>query len=156
MASLPASKLPPLPMDCRALVPHREPMLLIDRLLSCRGEGGCVEARVTEGTPFVDAHGNLEPLVAVELLAQAFAALKGYADLASESGPGKGFLVGVRKVAVTGRARLGDVLTIHVAAKGEFDGFAVVEGQVRRGEDLLATGSLKLWVPAREPVEEKS
>lgn len=130
-------------------------MLLIDRLLSCEEEGGCVEARLTEDNPFMDAHGNLEPLVAVELLAQTFAALKGYADLASEAGPGKGFLVGVRKVVVTGRARMGEVLTIHVAAKGEFDGFAVVDGEVRRGEEVLATGSLKLWVPGRETGEEK-
>ncbi|MEG6550710.1 3-hydroxyacyl-ACP dehydratase [Desulfocurvibacter africanus] len=155
MTLLPASKPLALPMDCQALVPHRGPMLLIDRLLSCQDKGGCVEARVVESNPFVDADGELEPLVTVELMAQAFAALKGYADLASGAEPSKGLLVSVRKVAVSGRARVGDVLTINLAVKGEFDGFTVVEGEVRKDDTLLAEGSLKLWIPGRESVEEK-
>lgn len=147
MTLLPSSKLPPLPVEAERLVPHREPMLLIDRLVSCSGEGGTVEANVRADNPFIGPSGELEPLAAVELLAQAFAACKGYADLASRSGPGKGFLVGVRKVATYSAVRVGDVLSVSVAAKGEFDGFAVVEGEVRRAGALVATGSLKLWVP---------
>lgn len=147
MTLLPKTRLPALPVDAATLVPHRRPMLLIDRLLACREDGGCVEAVVRPDNPFVDGQGRLEPLAAVELLAQAFAACKGYADLAAESGPGKGFLVGVRKVALHGVARLGDTLMVNVAAKGEFDGFAVIEGEVRRDGELLASGSLKLWVP---------
>ncbi len=147
MTLLPSAKLPALPVAAESLVPHRGPMLLIDRLVSCTGVGGTVEARVKADNPFLGPSGELEPLAAVELLAQAFAACKGYADLADGSGPGKGFLVGARKVVTHDVARVGDVLQVNVAAKGEFDGFAVVEGEVRHDGRLVATGSLKLWVP---------
>jgi hypothetical protein len=48
------------------------------------------------------------------------------------------------------RPRLGDKLEIKVRAAARLEGFAVVEGSVRRGHELLAEGNIKLWIVPAE------
>ena len=100
-----------LPMPAFMLVPHRPPLLLVDRLLEIAEESGVVEAKMTGASLLADESGRVDPLAAVELMAQACAAVKGYRD--RQNGlltPGKGFLVGVRKFQVAGALSMGDLL----------------------------------------------
>jgi 3-hydroxymyristoyl/3-hydroxydecanoyl-(acyl carrier protein) dehydratase len=57
-----------------------------------------------------------------------------------------GFLVGVRHMEFTGRAHAGDHLRTSIRTVTSFGGFAVVEGTVARGDETIASGSIKLWL----------
>jgi 3-hydroxyacyl-[acyl-carrier-protein] dehydratase len=141
------------PIPAGDLIPHRPPMRLIDALTDFREQAGTLKAVVRSDSPLTRKDGTLEEVGLVEMLAQAYAALKGYEDRLGGEAVKRGFLVGVRALSTTGIARVGDHLEIHLKTVAVLDGFAVAEGKVLRGDDVLARGTLKLWVSS-EIVEE--
>lgn len=133
-----------LPMSAGRLIPHRPPMLLVDRLLTAESDSGTVEACFDSGSILVNSRGEVDEVVLVELLAQGYAAIKGYEDLSNGTPVKEGFLVGVRKLRISGQAFAGDRLLITIRTVGTFEGFAVVEGEIRRKDEIIAAGTLKL------------
>ena len=135
------------PIAAEQLIPHRPPLCLIDRLLAYDGLQGVVEATLLPGSICIMDDGSIEQTALVELIAQSFAAIKGYADLLEGKPVYKGFLVGVKRVTFQGTAYGNDRLLIDITKTGETDEFALAEGRVIRGEEVLAAGSLMVWIP---------
>jgi predicted hotdog family 3-hydroxylacyl-ACP dehydratase len=136
-----------LPIDAEQLVPHRRPVCMIDRLVEYRDESGVVEALIRSGNILVGEDGVLDCIAYMELIAQAYAAFKGYRDMLHEEPVKKGFLVVVKHMECKREAFLGDILRINVSTISEVGGFAVAEGTVTRDDEVLATGGLTLWIP---------
>lgn len=145
-----------LPLPVEKLIPHQKPMCLIDRLVEFKGQSGTVDARVYPGQILVDSEGRLETLALAEMIAQAYAAVKGYDDRLAGKPIRQGFLVGIRKIRFHRPALAGDHLKVHVNTVGGISGFAVVEGQVTRKNNIIAEGQVKLWVDEDEPTEKVS
>jgi predicted hotdog family 3-hydroxylacyl-ACP dehydratase len=135
-----------LPMPAEAFIPHRLPMRLVDTLLSCQGGAGVVEAVPPAGSILADEDGALDEVAFVELLAQGYAVIRGYDDLLNGREISEGYLVGVRKLRVTGRARVGERLLIRIRTVGTFERFALAEGEIEAGTQIIASGSIKLWI----------
>jgi 3-hydroxyacyl-[acyl-carrier-protein] dehydratase len=135
-----------LPLPAEAFLPHRPPMRLVDTLVSYDDATGVIEARPPADSLLVDADGTLDEAALVEMLAQGYAAIKGYEDQLQGKEISEGYLVGVRKLHVTGRARAGERLLIRIRTVGSFDKFAIAEGEIERGTDTIASGTLKLWI----------
>lgn len=140
-----------LPLAAEALMPHRLPMRLVDRLVEYTGQAGTVEAEVAAGNPLLDSAGRLDEVALAELLAQAYALVKGYGARRDGEPIRKGFLVGFREFVCAGPARLGDRLRIAVRAVADVEDFTVAEGEIWRGAERIAHGSLKLWIPKEGP-----
>lgn len=79
------------PLD--ELVPHRPPALLLQRLIARTEDGLAAVAAVPRDSPFV-RRGRVPALLALEMAAQAAAALEALAGLAGP--PRLGYLVGIR------------------------------------------------------------
>jgi predicted hotdog family 3-hydroxylacyl-ACP dehydratase len=135
-----------LPMPAEIFIPHRPPMRLVDTLVSYGDAGGVVEASPAADCILVGTDGALDEAAFVELLAQGYAVIKGYDDTLHEKDISEGYLVGVRKMRITGRAYVGDQLLIHIRTVGSFEGFAVAEGEIVRATEIIASGSIKLWI----------
>jgi len=138
--------VPALPVDAEELIPHRKPMCMVDRLIEFKGLGGSVETVVSSESVLVDDTGQLDPLAVAEMIAQAYAAVKGYADRISGKSGQQGFLVGIRKIWFPAKVFAGQHLRINVHTVGAISGFAVVEGEVTRDHEVVAQGELKLWI----------
>jgi predicted hotdog family 3-hydroxylacyl-ACP dehydratase len=121
-------------------------MRLVETLISYDSAFAVVETKVTADSILVDSDGFLDEAALVELLAQGYATVKGYADTLEGDEISRGYLVGVRKLHIYGLATAGDRLTINIRTVGSFEGFAVAEGEVVRGEEIIASGSIKLWI----------
>ena len=135
-----------LPIEAEGLIPHRLPMRMVDRLLEIDGKNGVVEALVAVDCPLVSTDGRLEDAALIELMAQAYAVIKGYCDLIEKKPVKQGFLVGIKKIDRLLSAHIGDRLKININTLAELGDFAVAEGEVWRGEELLACGQIKVWV----------
>jgi predicted hotdog family 3-hydroxylacyl-ACP dehydratase len=83
----------------------------------------------------------------VEIIAQSFAAVKGYADLLEGKPISKGFLVGVKRLNIFGMVYKGDGLLTFIERVGETDEFSLAEGKVMREGQLIASGNVMVWVP---------
>jgi len=135
-----------LPMPAAAFIPHRPPMQLVDTLISYGDGTGVVEATPVADCILVDEDGALDEAAFVELLAQGYAVIKGYDDLLQGKEISEGYLVGVRKLRITGRARAGEPLLVRIRTVGSFEGFAVAEGEIERAAEIIASGTIKLWI----------
>jgi predicted hotdog family 3-hydroxylacyl-ACP dehydratase len=136
------------PMEAERLIPHRKPMQMIDRLVEATAEaGGTAEVVVSADHVLVDHHGHLDRAAFPELIAQAYAAVQGYAYQQAGRTIVPGFLVGIRRCNVSGEATAGDRLRVRVYTVKQFGGFALAEGAVMRGQDTIATASIKVWIP---------
>ncbi len=133
-------------MPAAAFIPHRPPMQLVDTLIAYADAGGVVEARPAADCILVDSNGILDEAAFVELLAQGYAVIKGYDDTLQGKEISEGYLVGTRKLCITGIARAGERLLINIRTVGSFEGFAVAEGEIMRDEETIASGSIKLWI----------
>lgn len=120
---------------------------MIDRLVEYADESGVVEALIGPDNLLVDEDGILDHTAYMELIAQAYAAYKGYRDLLHGEQVKKGFLVVVKRLECKGDISPGDLLRINVTTVSEVGDFAVAEGTIKRGDEIIATGGLTLWIP---------
>jgi 3-hydroxyacyl-[acyl-carrier-protein] dehydratase len=139
-----------LPMPAETFIPHRPPMRLVETLLSCSDAAGLVEARPAVDGILSGPDGALDEAALVEMLAQGYAVIKGYDDLLQGKEISNGYLVGVKKLRITGRARAGERLLVRIRTVGSFEGFAVAEGEIERDQETIASGTLKLWIVGSE------
>ena len=135
-----------LPMDASQLVPHRQPMCLVERLVECDDNGGVVEAVIAQDHPLVSAEGELEPVTLVELIAQAYAVFRGYTDRLAGLGVRQGLLVGGKKITCCGFVPAGKLLRIKTRTVATLEEFAVADGEVWCDDELLAHGEIKVWI----------
>jgi 3-hydroxymyristoyl/3-hydroxydecanoyl-(acyl carrier protein) dehydratase len=135
-----------LPMSAESLVPHRPPFLLVDRILEFSGQKGVLECVVRPDNIFLNGDGTFPSLALVELMAQAAAAIMGYSDLIEGKDIKMGFLVDIRQVRFTGQGFKGDTLIIRSEVLRTISGFSIVQGEVKRAGEIIANGTLKLWV----------
>jgi predicted hotdog family 3-hydroxylacyl-ACP dehydratase len=123
-------------------------MILVDELIEWSPTRACVRAQVRRGGPFV-SEGRLSATILLEYMAQAIAVADGMT--ARESGrvdrPDMGLLLGVRELKLTVDAvAVGDVLDIHVAPRFGDGTLASYDCEVRRTDELLASGAINVML----------
>ncbi len=139
--------LVPFPVDAEMLVPQRTPLRVVDRLTSFDGNDAVVETVMPEEGVFIRSDGSVEPMVLIELVAQAFASVKGYEDFTEDKPVGKGFLVEVKSCIFFGTAYGGDALRVIIHKTGGTEEFSLADGSVLRGADVLLSGRVMVWIP---------
>ena len=148
------------PRKIEGLIPHRPPMLVVDELCSVSAEAAESRTVFDESCLFLDADGFLEEAVLFEMMAQTFAALACLTQVGAEGGPaldhpvgqaapapGAGFLVGLKKVSLAARARLGTPVVVRVSIFSRVEDFSVVDGEAWQDGRQLAAGQLTIYVP---------
>ena len=139
-----------LPISAENFIPHNKPMLIVDRLLEIDGDDCVAETTFSAGSPFVDSNsGILDPLMLVELVAQSYAAAKGYLDIKSGGEVVTGYLVGITKVELFEEAYAETLLTVEVKSVPAIDNFFVVDGTVFCKGVKLADVGLKVWLQSQ-------
>ncbi|PLX74996.1 MAG: hypothetical protein C0614_11405 [Desulfuromonas sp.] len=135
-----------LPLEAERLIPHRLPMCLVDRLVAIDGKNGSIEADIRADCPFVSSDGLLDDIALAELIAQAYAMIKGYTDLRDAKPARQGFLVGIKRMIREVSAKSGDRLRIDIRTLAELGDMSIAEGEIWRNEERIAFGEIKVWV----------
>ncbi len=134
-----------LPIDVSRFMPHKPPMLLVDRLLEIGDRTSLCEMTVRGDMIFVGEDGRLDDASFPEIISQAVAAQEGFRRIASRNPLLEGFLLGVKKLEILGTARVGDSLRISLYKASRFGDFGILEGTVMNGDTLIARGEIKVW-----------
>lgn len=111
------------------LVPHRAPMLLLDRVTAFEGASVTCEVTVRDGAMFVE-EGRVASPVFLEYMAQTAAA---HAGLTAHHGASRaGMLLGARELVLdVDEARVGEVLTVTATLDADDGVTALYLGEVR-------------------------
>ena len=131
--------------DIRDLIPQRDPILLVDRLL--RVEGDVAEACFTVRADlfFLDDDGLLAETGLMEHIAQSASAFAGWR--ARQSGaetPPVGFIGEVKKFRCHRRPAVGEELRTTITLLTEFDGILVVGAETQAGGEVVAETQMKV------------
>ncbi len=149
-------------VDIKTLIPHREPFLMLDRLVDYQpGQALVAIKAVSRGEPWFQGHFPDLPLMPgvlmVEALAQTCAAF-----MRLEAGPtGKGLPSGEQNVAVLLRiqvrclapARPGALLTLTVRPREARAGFVDFAVNASQGERTCVRGVLTVGTTPRSRLE---
>lgn len=140
--------MPASPYSLDDLIPHRDAMMLIDKVVSCDLAAATLTASVTIKPQWQ------ENWAAIEFMAQAAAALAGLADHANgwQGAPRMGFLLGTRKLEIfIDRFIVGH--TYFITASNSFfaDGVASFDCKILDGDTLIAKATLSAYRPDSIP-----
>jgi len=134
-----------LPIDVFRVIPHKPPMLLIDRLLEISERASVSEMTVRAGMIFLDENGHLDDVAYPEIISQAVAAQEGFRRFGGRNPLIEGFLIGIKNLEILGDCYVGDTLQISLYKKARFGDFGIIDGEVRKGEELIACGEIKVF-----------
>jgi predicted hotdog family 3-hydroxylacyl-ACP dehydratase len=127
------------------LLPHRPPMLWIDEVVHHQGDDVHCRLTVRESHVFVEA-GRVEPVVAIEWMAQTVGALVGLYDRAVSERPRPGYLIAVPDAQFfVDIFEVGDVLEIKAQLSWGDSTLASFEAQVEREGKLTARAQLSVY-----------
>lgn len=146
------ARYPPL----RELVPHDDPMLLLDALVDyAPGEATC-RLVIREGAAFVE-DGVVDCVVAIEYMAQAVAACLGYEARQGGGGVRVGMIIASRRfdIAVP-RLYVGEVFDVRIVRTRGDDVLSHCEARVERagGGEVVASAQLTIFHAERPPEDE--
>jgi len=134
-----------LPINVENIIPQKDPMRVIDSLVSISDRKAKAAVLITKDMLFVRADGLLESAVYLEMIAQAMAAYEGFKKMGSPGFKIEGFLLGAKKLEIIGDAHVGDRLNICIEKKARFGNFAIVEGEIHKNNEVIARGEIKIW-----------
>ncbi|HLA76158.1 MAG TPA: hypothetical protein VJU18_01135 [Vicinamibacteria bacterium] len=132
----------------RDLIPHRGPMLLLERILDSMPDGVSCQGRIPADSPFA-AEGRVPALVSIELAAQAAAVFEALVrrESSGAAGPRIGYLVSVRaaRFAFT-ELPTGEPLVAQVRSAGSSPPLGLYDVRVERDGVLVMTATLGAYL----------
>jgi predicted hotdog family 3-hydroxylacyl-ACP dehydratase len=135
-----------LPADTEQFMLHRAPMRLVHRLLCVEGDRAEAESKPEAGDAVIGPDGKVERTALLEMVAQTYAAARGYRDLSENKPPALGYLVGASDFRIERAPQAGQLLRIEVQSANSFEDFYLVDGRVLCQNQVLAEGTLKVWL----------
>ena len=134
-------KFPPI----EELMPHRDPMLWVDEVVAREEEA--VHCRLTLRDSHVFVHeGSVEPVVAIEFMAQAIAALVGLRDRQKNENIRPGYLIAIPEARFeVDTFSVGQTLDLHVKRVWGDDELASFECRVEHQGALAAQAQISVY-----------
>lgn len=138
--------------DIRALIPQREPILMVDRLTDADGDRATTCLTVRADNYFVGADGLMEEAGLVEHIAQSASAFAGLrAAGQGATAPPVGYIGEVKKFCCLRRPRVGETLLTTIEMGAEAGGVTLLAGETRAGGETIAATQLKIFVEPQTP-----
>ena len=137
------------------LIPHREPMLLIDKMVHVAADSSSAEVHIHPDASFFQPGLGVPAWIGLEYMGQTAALIAGYQLQQGLTRPHLGFLLGTRQYVMnTDWFRDGDRLLVEctqVTITGEQ--LAQFQCTISRTGEVLATAKLSVY---RKPLEQET
>ena len=127
------------------LIPQRNPIVMVDTFFCADEEGAETGLHVQPDNLFCEGGFLREPGV-IEHVAQSAAAFAGYAPYQKGKSPKLGFIGEVKKFKIARLPKVGEVLHTSLHILGEAAGVTLISAETKAGEEMLATGQMKIFV----------
>lgn len=136
--------------DVANFIPHRDPMILISKLLAHESDTLLTQTDINASSPYFDSKLNGVPnYVGIEYMAQSIAALAGVEAHMRNDIIRVGFLLGSRKLKMhISQFDLGQSYQTRVTRLYQEDsGLAVFDCQILHNQDVVAEANVNVFQP---------
>lgn len=142
--------------DVADLLPHNDPMILLDKLIFADDEKTHCQVFISEKSPFYDETTQaVAAWVGIEYMAQAIAAWSGHRSFLKNETPQIGFLLGSRRYnSDVASFKKGQCLDIYTEKLLENEGMGAVACSITCEGETLATAQLNVFSPNKAQLEE--
>lgn len=139
-------------------LPHKAPMILLDKVLEVTGEYSICEVKVNHDSvlaPFLTSEGNLPSWYFVELMAQTIGVWNGVRLNNVEKLPNIALLLGVRGFSANiDMAKLHDILHIKADLTLFDETICSFRCSIMRGQEIVAQANLVVYEAAEQNIEQ--
>lgn len=134
--------------EIKKIIPHRYPMLLIDRVLNLKaGQKVTAIHNVSFGETFVKASQSKDPVFPAILIVEAMAQTGAIALLSEEQFAGKtAYFGGIKEATFTGQARPGDQIVLTTKLTKIRKNIGIGLGEARINNQLIAKAELTFMI----------
>jgi predicted hotdog family 3-hydroxylacyl-ACP dehydratase len=130
-------------IDIESVIPHREPIKIIEEATELQDNSGTAVAVVNERWPLFDGR-TVHSIVLIEAIAQTAALVEGYKRKKRGQDSIKGWLVGIKSAEFHRDVlALQTPITVSISSRSSFDDYAVINGTVTSGNETLLTAVLQ-------------
>lgn len=133
-------------IDIHTVLPQQEPFVMVGTLVRFEMTSSTTETVVKEDNLFVN-NGYFSPCGIMENIAQTCASRIGfYNKYILGKDVQVGYIGAIRDFTILGKAKIGSMITTTVDVLEEVFGMTLATATVRCGDEVIATGQLKLAV----------
>jgi 3-hydroxyacyl-[acyl-carrier-protein] dehydratase len=135
-------------VDVRAILPHRYPFLMVDRLIAVEGDTFEALKLVTHNEPWAPGHFPQEPVMPGVLIIEALAQAAALALHVREGFPEAkgGYLAGIDRARFRRKVVPGDALRLTGNIVRYRHGLCQVEGLALVGDEVAANANLSFLI----------
>ena len=127
------------------LLPHDDPMVLLDRLVDWSAQGATCLMTVRPNTRFVEGD-RLSTYCLLEHMAQSIAACLGYEAYRGGEGPRVGMIIACRELVThVDTVQVADALRLQAERESGSDTLSRFRCRVTRGEQAIAEATMTLF-----------
>lgn len=131
--------------ETEAIIPQKQPFVLISRLLAASEAGGKTAFTIPENHVLVD-NGELQPSGLMENMAQSCAALMGFRGAMLGEQPKIGFIGDIRSFTFSKLPKVGTTIETNITIENQIFDVTMIGGQIFENGEPIAECKMKIFV----------
>ncbi|EFI72375.1 MULTISPECIES: hypothetical protein [Segatella] len=133
--------------DIKALIPQRNPIMMVDRLDSVDGDNAVAILTVKVDNYFIEEDGKMAEPGMIEHIAQSASAFAGYRALAEgATEPPVGYIGEIKRFHCYHRPSVGDVMKTTITMGATVQGVTIIMGETYVGDEKVADTQMKIYI----------
>jgi predicted hotdog family 3-hydroxylacyl-ACP dehydratase len=133
--------------DIQSLIPQRDPIMMVDRLVDAEDERCTTSLTIAPGNFFLDADGLVAEAGLVEHIAQSASAFAGYrAKEAGAEKPPVGYIGEVKRFHCYRRPAVGETLTTTIDMGPTVGEVTIIRGETTSNGEKIAETQMKIAI----------
>jgi predicted hotdog family 3-hydroxylacyl-ACP dehydratase len=135
--------------DIPDLIPHRPPMVMIDRLTYANENSAGGMLFIKESNVFCH-DGHLQEAGLIEFIGQTAAAYAGYFQLSANKEIKPGFISAIKNLVINSLPELYTEILSEIKIENELLGYTLITGKVIQNNSVIAEGEVRTLIETPE------
>ena len=132
-------------MDIKSLIPQREPIIMIDEIISHSDETTRTSLTIKEPNIFVEEN-IFQSSGLIEHIAQSSAATMGIQVIQEGERPLLGYIASIKNMMINRLPKVGETILTEIIITNKINNIIVVKGESKVDNTMLASCELKVFI----------
>jgi len=132
-------------MDIKSVIPQREPIIMIDKILNHSDEKTSTSLTITETNIFVEEN-IFQSSGLIEHIAQSSAARMGMQTIEEGKKPLLGYIASIKNMMINRLPKVGETILTEIIVTNHINNIIVVQGESKVDNIVVSNCELKVFI----------